>query len=161
MRETCDAACLRGLTKLSILIRVFVEMHEFSGSFSALILCIKKENHKVEEENTLGKYMDIYLFEFYYFLHNFLKGDNIFKFPKSGTLYFALFSFLHKCTHQHVCTHTESYLIMSDRFYMGKPRPRTCQSIKIHDTIKIIDGVKGIKYVLTERNLIMGGKYTV
>lgn len=46
--EASDAACLRGLTKLSILMRVFVEMYEFSGLFSALTLCIK--NHKVEKE---------------------------------------------------------------------------------------------------------------
>lgn len=41
-RGVSDTASLRGLTKLSILIRVSVEIHEFPGSFSALTLCIKK-----------------------------------------------------------------------------------------------------------------------
>ena len=47
--EASDMACLRDLTKLSILIRVFVEMHEFSGSFSPLTLYIKR-NSTVEEK---------------------------------------------------------------------------------------------------------------
>lgn len=58
MREASDTACLRGLTKLSILVRVSVEMHEFSGSFSALTLYIKKnerKNHRVREEKYSSK----------------------------------------------------------------------------------------------------------
>lgn len=46
--EASDMACLRDLTKLSILIRVFVERHEFSGSFFALTLYIKR-NYTMEK----------------------------------------------------------------------------------------------------------------
>lgn len=71
--EASDTAGLRGLTKLSSLMREFVEISEFSDSFSALTLCIKKKKSQggAVKINTLGKYMDIYLFEFYYFLLNF------------------------------------------------------------------------------------------
>ena len=43
MRAVSDTPCLRGLTKLSSLMREFVEICEPSGSFSALTL-YKKEN---------------------------------------------------------------------------------------------------------------------
>lgn len=40
--DASDTGCLRGLSKLSILMRLFVEMREFSSSRCALTLCIKK-----------------------------------------------------------------------------------------------------------------------
>lgn len=51
--EDSDTACLRDTTAASTLIRVSLEEHEPSGSFSALMLCIekKKKNHEVEGEN--------------------------------------------------------------------------------------------------------------
>ena len=46
--EASDTACLRGLSKLSILMRLFLEMREFSSSCSALTLCIKKSQGREE-----------------------------------------------------------------------------------------------------------------
>lgn len=72
--EASDTACLRDLTKLSSLMREFVEIFELSGSFSALTLCIKKKSQGGGGKiNILGKYMDNYPVKFYYFLHNFSK----------------------------------------------------------------------------------------
>lgn len=42
--EASDTACLRSLSKLSILMRLFVEMREIPGSLSALTLYIKKKS---------------------------------------------------------------------------------------------------------------------
>lgn len=62
--EASDTACLRSLSILSILMRLFVEMREIPGSLSALTLCRKK----ITGWRRRNKYMDIYPIEFYYFL---------------------------------------------------------------------------------------------
>lgn len=55
MRAVSDTPCLRGLTKLSSLMREFVEICEPSGSFSALTLYKKENEGERGEINTLGK----------------------------------------------------------------------------------------------------------
>ena len=50
--EASDTACLRSLSKLSILMRLFAEMREIPGSLSALTLCRKKSQGGGGEINT-------------------------------------------------------------------------------------------------------------
>ena len=50
--EASDTACLRSLSKLSILMRLFAEMREIPSSLSALTLCRKKSQGGGGEINT-------------------------------------------------------------------------------------------------------------